>query len=369
MQRFLSLWIPLVVVSACTASTERQAPPDWSAGYASNYTSPVDTGDTIDTDTGDTLPVVAGFGLTVPTDLGYTVRAADLATGGDCVLDVAADTSGYQDLTCTLDLPELNLYGSGLDFDFGVPEGACDYWVYDFYMYEAWEVGTGPTEASYTVDVDGLITDRVNVDGDGVPVCEYDYSYSDAQHPNCCLGTYTLTVTVLRQDAETKKVITEERVYPNRSWDAYVPDCYGGAAFTDPDATFNVEGWPTAKIVHLAREESQRRFSWDPPAEDFGTNVSLANHYDAADHGGLSPAGLRGYRARPHYTFQCYDNAEELLAEVRLVVREWNEEAEFLTEGDPDTTGSEPVSGTPINDRQDWADATPGADTFIQDRQ
>ena len=97
--------------------------------------------------------------------------------------------------------------------------------------------------------------------------------------------------------------------------------------------------------------------------------MPLANHYDTADHDGQAPAGLRGAWARPYYTFECYDNAEELLARVRLVVREWNEESQLDASGDPDTEGTEPVSGTPLNDRRDWADATPGADTFIQDRQ
>ena len=96
------------------------------------------------------------------------------------------------------------------------------------------------------------------------------------------------------------------------------------------------------------------------------TNVVLASYYHPLDHQpGGAPAGLLTEWAQPFYIFQCYDHAEELLAELRLVVKEWNEEHEFYTEDDPDSTGIEPHTGHPINDRRDWADATPGSVDFI----
>ena len=57
-----------------------------------------------------------------------------------------------------------------------------------------------------------------------------------------------------------------------------------------------------------------------------------------------------------------------MLGHIRLTVREWNEQSEFEQRGDPDTVGTEP-SGGPIEDFADWAVATPGASTYIQDGQ
>jgi hypothetical protein len=53
-----------------------------------------------------------------------------------------------------------------------------------------------------------------------------------------------------------------------------------------------------------------------------------------------------------------------------LQVREWNEVEEFdklidNNSGDPDTIGSEPISGHPIDDHHDFKAATPGSTTWI----
>ncbi len=62
---------------------------------------------------------------------------------------------------------------------------------------------------------------------------------------------------------------------------------------------------------------------------------------------------------------QCLDHAEEELARIDFVVREWNTEDEFaLAEtGDPDEEGDEPKSDSPLNDRLDWSDV---GDDFIK---
>jgi len=318
-------------------------------------TSVIDTGGTVDT----TVPT-GPMALYAVTGTGIPSRIWQTGTTDPCELNIDGTVEGYQTMDCTLDIPELDLFGYGLDFDFTVPFGACDFVTYHHYMYEAWEVGTGPTDVSYDVDAVGNITNEVN-SVNGVPACQYDYSRLNTDAPNCCVGNYTLSVT------NTDSGVT--RVVGPISWGGKPSTCYGGAAYIDPEATFTADGWPTGKIVFTNQTKYDKRFHWDELSTRFISNVPLANHYDPADHDGTMPAGLAGEAASPYYVFRCYDHAEELLGQIRLEVREWNEESEYYANGDPDTTGTEPVSGEPIDDRNDWATATPGSTDFIQDAQ
>ena len=321
--------------------------PDWSAGFEN----PEGSGD------GRVVAVPAGaFGLAEATDVTYDTRIRITDTDNPCEVFPDGTTGGYEGIDCTLDIAELDLFGAGLDFDLFVPAGGCQYVVYRHYMYEAWEIGVGPVSVTREIDANGNILSETNsVDGD--PTCEFDYSKQHPDAPNCCTGVYTVTVT----NTDTSQVTTSETRY----WGGNPADCYNGAAYIDPEATFTENGWPTGKIVNTAGDAWNKRFHWDLLADKFFGNVPLANYYDPAEHSGTMPAGLAGIFAVPTYNFYCYDHAEELLAEIRLTVKEWNEEVEFYADGDPDTTGVEALSGTPINDRADWADATPDSVSFI----
>jgi len=343
--------LTLALLAACQTDTPQQNLPDWSAGY-DDGTSTVDTG---------TPEVPSGaLAVTVPTNTGIESRIHVTGATDPCEIYPDGTVEGYEETDCTIDIPELDLYGYGLNYDLTVPAGACEFVVYSHYMYEAWEVGTGPDEVSYEVDATGNIVNEVNSVG-GVPYCEYDYTWQSSDSPNCCIGSYTLTV----YDAAADETTT----YPPLGWGGNPSDCYDGAAFYDPEATFSDDGWPLARIVFLQETAWTRRFTWPELSSRYYSNVPLANHYDPADHEGTLPAGLAGYWAQPQYVVECYDHAEELLGRITLNVQEWNEEAEYMAEGDPNTTGTEPISGEPIDDRNDWATATPDATSFIEWRQ
>jgi len=350
---------------ACEAKTEREPLPDWREGLSQGdagvrpdaFVEP----DAAVEDAGpqDAADPIEGFALTPAYGLGYDTRlSATRAVDGECAVNPDGTPQGFEEKECTLDINELDLYGNGLDFDFWVPEGVCEYVIYGHYMYEAFEVGVGPIEVSWDVDGVGNVSNQVNA-VNGMPYCEYDHRWRDPDAPNCCLGSYTATIT----NTDSGQVEVQGPLF----WGGKPAECYNGAAFWDPEASLSEDGWPMNKIVFTQELAWHKRFHWDNLSTDYFTNVVLASYYHPLDHQpGGAPAGLLAAWAQPFYTFQCYDHAEELLAELRLVVKEWNEEHEFYTEDDPDSTGIEPHTGTPINDRRDWADATPGSVDFIE---
>ncbi|MCK6503521.1 hypothetical protein L6R53_09005 [Myxococcota bacterium] len=350
----LALLCGLPTVLACEDETVLPDLPDWSDGYESDCC-PGEQG----TDTGTEPPIdLVDFALVAPDDLDYDVRIHQTgATGNACALTPGATVDEYVQMDCTLEVAELNLFGEGLIFDLTVPEGSCEHVVWMHYMYEAWEVGTGPDVVAITVDEDGEIVSETNAYG-GEPYCDYNYSYWDVDAPNCCLGSYIVEVTDLATG--------QTEVDGGGDWGGEASDCYAGAAFEDPEVVLTADGWPTARIENLHGVEFYKRFDFDLLGDQYATNVNYANYYDPADHDGSVPAGYTGEWAVPTYRFVCYDTAEEPLARIDLVVREWNEESEYEAGGDPDTEGTESTTGLPLNDRQDWADATPGDSTWIQ---
>jgi hypothetical protein len=57
------------------------------------------------------------------------------------------------------------------------------------------------------------------------------------------------------------------------------------------------------------------------------------------------------------YEFQCLDTAKEIKNRIRLMIREWNTDADFVEGGDPDAGGAEgSFPAEPNNDYLDWND-------------
>jgi hypothetical protein len=76
------------------------------------------------------------------------------------------------------------------------------------------------------------------------------------------------------------------------------------------------------------------------------------------------PVSFKGEFATPLYEIECTDDAKEEISLIQITVREWNEEAQFDVDRDPDTTGTEPGWNTPIDDIPDWDVLTPDNTTY-----
>jgi hypothetical protein len=335
-----------VAVGACTPAPPRDKLP------------PITTtdGNVGDDDDDVVQPQIGPFRLGITPGLNYPMRMRETGSVDDqCEVTPPATFLEYVDLECQIDINELDLYGNGLDFDLQVPAGACDYLIYWHYQYEAWEVGVGPTEVAFTILPGGGCIDQLN-SVNCTPYCEYDHGWRYRDAPDCCLGSYTKTVT----DPFGNVTVS------NEFWTGLPSSCYGGAAFVDPEVVLGPDGFPRARIVYLNRAAYQKSFHFDPLSDEFYSNVPLANHYQPQDHDGDRPAGLNGAWAQPRYTFQCTDRAYEVLSELRLSVREYNEVTKYEADGDPNSVGIEPVTGLPLDDLNDWATATPGKELFLE---
>jgi hypothetical protein len=262
-------------------------------------------------------------------------------------------------------MDELDLNALGLKYDIVAPEGMCDFVSYHSFRFENFPIVQGPEEVSWTVHEDGSISNQMNA-VDGEPICAESflslYSENEGAPLNCCYGNFTLTITQAGSGISTSVV---------RKWGGLLePRCYHGAAFFDRKAVFaesNVREdwcWPLGIIYYIDRKAMVETVEyWD--LSRYGLpNAVYANYFKPEEHQGGIPAAYEGKYSTPYYDIKCLDDADEIIAHIELMVREWNEEAEFDVDGDPDTIGLEPGWNTPINDLDDWADLAPGEEGY-----
>jgi len=366
----------LLALAAGCSLPDRAPLPDWDIGNEDTDPVPPDTDvedtgetDVPDTDTGvedtdwvnDTAVDTGAFSLAIPTDLLYPMRVRKMSPTTHQPLNEACEVplgavGEDADIECVVDVNELDVVALGLGIGAYAPEGMCEYFVHQHYIYESWEVGLGPEFVSFTVNDDGSVTDEVN-SLNGQPICDYDYTDSYPSHmdpPNCCLGNYEMTVTYEDGNVEVS----------HGQWGGDALDCYSGAGFLDLDAIFTDDGWPARVYTYVGEEEYWQPFQFDTSFDKYLTSVPFANWYTPGQHDGTMPGPLAGVYAQPYYEVACADHAEEYAARIRYYVREWNEEAEFLIDGDPNTSGTEDDVSGPLDDWSDWAVLGPGDDVF-----
>lgn len=294
------------------------------------------------------------------------------------IASTAAD--GTRDVLCIAEIEELDMYFSEFTLQYHVPPSMCSYVSFIPYHFYAYEPGEGPANVSWAVSNTGVISAEVNSDN-GVPVCEYDYRESDG--PNCCLGTFTTSVTTEQADGSFVNVVT-----PDLEWNGEVSACLSGPAMSAAWADYrSTNGLPLSRLEYVEGVGFNNTFTIDAAIKTdiaerrFTSNVWAANFYNPTDHTtspGLVPttipatdsrrpaplkipqsvAPINRFFPQDSYMVTCYDRAQDIQSRIRLMIREWNEEANYVDGGDPDVSGSNDPDfpDSNINDRNDWLD-------------
>jgi hypothetical protein len=215
--------------------------------------------------------------------------------------------------------------------------------------------------------------------------CIYNHNLLDPNYPNCCMGSYVLTVnkTVLGvPDPEATTVDV-------RQWGGNYGSCITGPY---------PSGWPVTssgiprRNVYYAQAGLNAVITIPGPIKAFnsGANLMIANRYTAAlhthdgfyvartstkpyaidpidDRNGTDLVNAGVPTGRDSYDFLCLDETYEVTNRIRVYTQEWNTYYEFLAylaaegaSGDPNVSTSEPCAGVGIedqcNDIADWDD-------------
>jgi hypothetical protein len=358
----LFLVLGLNLVAACKSGSKSLSPP---------LTNDPGSGDDGGDDGSDPEPGEpgspddeAGYNVTVD-ELDFTTYFIHAESGftDECVVDPDTTVHAERDLTCIVEVNELEGRFHGIPMRVNMPKDMCSYMVYDPYYYFGQDYGNGPTAIEVRFDssgtyVGGTVTgSNGGATASGVPYCDFTYN-SDT---NCCRGTYDLTTITNYASVDPEKPQTTT-VQSDLEWGGKPGNCVSGIGSTFERAEST--GMPLPVIYESSNGVNS---SFETGSSLLtGSSVWYANYYT----GVTAPAAFKmldTYTGNPYYEFSCLDDAKELTARIRVRIREWNEVAEFEngSSGDPDTTGLEPNWSTPVNDFLDWDDwgsSFPGID-------
>ena len=309
-----------------------------------------------------------GFNIKInnPTSTNHYIhKAGDFTTG----CSVAANETSFanQDITCIVEIEELAGANTGVKMVANAPPGMCKYVWHLPYYYFGLDYGDGPSAVVARFDADGnfmssggappsSITGPGVFDQNGSVVCNYNYAAIEG--PNCCTGDYTLRTITPTSDTTI-----------NASWGGKVGDCSAGAGLTMTSRD-KVRNLPMGQY-HYAGVGFNKEFDTGVRSViDGDSSIYYANYYS-----GAAPAAFKltgDYPANQYYTWTCLDDSAEIVARIRVQIREWNEISEFELEasGDPDTGGPETPwdsvtsPAEAINDFADWLDIFTTGDAF-----
>lgn len=306
-----------------------------------------------------------GFNVKVnpPTGTNYFIhKAGDFDAG--CVVSSSETVYANKDITCLIEVEELEGAFNGISMVMNAPPAMCKYVHYYPYIYFGEDYGVGPTAATVRFDkngtfVGGSVTGPGYLTSKGEVACNYSYEEGD-----CCVGSYTKTTVnnFGSTDPDLPPTTTVETV----EWGGKPGNC----AVTPAEEVIKDENFNFPMGIYY--------FSTSGFNKEFATKKrsvvdSLSSQYYANYYTGTAPAVFKfttaptGYpTGHAYYQWTCVDDAEDVVARIRVQIREWNDIDEFLLEasGNPDTTGTETDWGTPINDFDDWLDVFTNGDYF-----
>jgi hypothetical protein len=253
------------------------------------------------------------------------------------------------DISCVLEVGELDVAFNSLDIQYNVPANACSYVRIKPYSFWSFEPGEGQIYASYDLYSDGTVVDRANT-VNGVPTCIYDHTQEEG--PNCCEGNYNLNVVQFATDGTFSSVARS-----TGSWGGKAANCLAGPAMMTQ--TLTPSGYPRNTVYDVKSTGVNSTYTI-PSMSNFRSNVNVANFYNPSDHYDGRPPSFMPfgsiYKPQETYEWECLNGAGNRLSRIRLMIREWNTTSP-VEGGDPDVGGADddfPDQGN--NDRLDWRD-------------
>ncbi|MBY0383812.1 hypothetical protein K2X05_01525 [bacterium] len=294
-----------------------------------------------------------GFNVKVnpPVGTNYFIhKAGDF----DATCTVASNETVYanKDITCIVEVEELEGAFNGISMVMNAPPAMCKYVNYYPYFYFGLNYGAGPTAATVRFDknstfVGGSVTGPGFLSGTGEVKCNYSYKDKD-----CCYGSYTKTTTnnFGSTDPDLPPTTTSEVV----EWSGKPGDCAVSPA--EELSTDEASGVPVSTYYYSTSGFNKEFATKKRSVIDSNSSLFYANYYSGTAPTAFKLAGT--YPGNPYYQWVCVDDAEEIVARIRVQIREWNDIDEFVLKasGNPDTTGTETDWTTPINDFNDWLD-------------
>lgn len=315
-----------------------------------------------------TVDDTAGFYVRHITTSNYTY----VTHAGDSTFSEECKAESGEDITCITEAKELDLYYNGIQIQYNIPSTLCSYVRFQPFYYFARLGGTGPTAVLTDTDSAGAVgVDPGNtgtITGPATTTCQYDYTSEIPAGPNCCEGTYT---TVARTwNATTNSYDVEAPSLA--SWGGAISNCLLGPAMDTQTKAKN--GFPRPTITYVDGTGLNATYKIAAPIENArGGNIYLANYFAAADHAGAPHAGYPAafyptgsIATSMYYQWECVDRSEEVIARIRLQIREWNTDAAFAdmentpTGYDVGSTEAAPFSAYDNNDFYDWKDVGSG---------
>lgn len=367
------------------------------------------------------IPSTENFQVDVNTSSEYEVV---ISKNGDGATECLAEED--QDILCIVDMYEMDMYMRGYTINVAFEPEMCKYYGFYPYFFNNVPVGPAPTRVYYNANDDGDIIDPAHfslptgtlgvtndiyyfvphADGtagewyshadlfgtkatsDGDVQCVWDYETDDDDYPNCCDGDYTLYTV---EDG----TLADQR----QSWGGKLGNCFWGPGIKDypnQGGALDSHNLPEYTLAPVdSSEGAVLTFKVSSPDSQIAVvgygQVYAANYYKSSDHSGVPEAtrvissiyGGFQYLANSsaHFQYDCYDQAMEVKARIRVVGREWNDYTQFLAfltgsisasaadaaanvggrettpEQDPDDTSSAPELSY-VNDFADWKDVS-----------
>ena len=317
-----------------------------------------ETADTEDANSGDeTIGGASQFQLlALPSKEGQTIYTS---MDGDQETPCIAEAG--DDVDCVVDVHELDLMFHGITLQNSVPGDMCDYRSLRPFYYALAPVDPRgvPRTVRYTADDEGNLVDcefeddygeiynecRVNFitysagESEYIPetvdeiACRYDYSNENSTYingKNCCAGAYTEIAT----NSKTGEVTTT-----TKDWGGNYGDCLEGPGVDAIGGDLEGIEYPGPVYTSIDGVGALDEYTIEglEGETDLRGNTFAANYFDEEDH----EYGLPGpiYFGQEDYIYDCLDSNYEVIARIRLKVREWNLKSELENGGDPDTTG------------------------------